>query len=119
VLAGNIDAQMFVILTDVEKVCRNFGKPNEEPLDTVTLEEAQRYMDQGHFSAGSMKPKVQAAILYLTKERRGQVIITSNDSLLKALSGKTGTRIIRTDADKKRVRPEKVDEKRFKRALNI
>ena len=119
VLAGNIDAQIFVILTDVEKVCRNFGKPNEEPLDTVTMEEAQRYLAQGHFAAGSMGPKIEAAILYLTKERRGQVIITSNDTLLKALSGKTGTRIIRTDADRHRVRPEKVDEKRFKRALNI
>jgi carbamate kinase len=119
VLAGNIDAQMLIILTDVEKVSLNYGTPKERAIDTMTMEEAQRYMDQGHFPQGSMGPKVQAAILYLTKERRGQVIITSTDSLLKALGGKTGTRIIRTDADRHRVKPEKVDETRFKRALNI
>ena len=119
VLAGNIDAQMLIILTDVEKVCINYGKKNQSEVDVMTLEEAQRYMDQGHFPPGSMGPKVQAAITYLTKERRGQVIITSTGSLLKALEGKTGTRIIRTDADRHRVKPEKVDETRFKRALNI
>lgn len=119
VLAGNIDAQMLIILTDVEKVCIHYGKKNEAQVDVMTLEEAQRYLDQGHFPAGSMGPKVQAAITYLTKERRGQVIITSTGALLKALEGKTGTRVIRTDADRHRVRPEKVDETRFKRALNI
>jgi carbamate kinase len=119
VLAGNIGAQMLIILTDVEKVSLNHGKKDEERLDCITMKEAQAYHEEGHFPPGSMGPKIQAAILYLKKQRRGQVIITSTDSLLKALKGKTGTRILRSDADKRCVRPEKVDERKFKKALNI
>jgi carbamate kinase len=119
VLAGNIGAQMLIILTDVEKVSINYGKENEETLDIITMTEAKAYLEEGHFPPGSMGPKIEAAIIYLRKQRRGQVIITSTDTLLKALKGKTGTRIIRSDAEKRHVRPEKVDETKFVRALNI
>jgi carbamate kinase len=119
VLAGNIGAQMLIILTDVDNVYLNYGKKDQEKLETITMKEAQAYLGQGQFPAGSMGPKIRASILFLKKQRRGQVIITSTDTLLKALKGKTGTRIIRSDADKKRVKPEKVDDKRFVRALNI
>ena len=110
---------MLIILTDVEKVSLNHGKKNEEKLDCITMKETQAFLEEGHFPPGSMGPKIKAAILFLKKQRRGQVIITSTDTLLKALKGKTGTRILRSDADKRGVRPEKVDETKFKKALNI
>lgn len=119
VLAGNIGAQILIILTDVEKVSLNYRKKDEKKLDLVTMKEAEEYLEQGHFPAGSMGPKIKAAILYLKKQRRGQVMITSTDALLRALKGKTGTRLLRSDADKGSVRPERVDETKFKRALNI
>jgi len=92
-LAEVVDADVFLILTDVERAKLNYGQPNEKDLGTITLSEAKAYLDEGHFLAGSMGPKVKACIRFL--EWGGQkAIITSLDKALEALEGKTGTIIM-------------------------
>ena len=61
-LAKELDADFLIILTAVEKVALNYGKPDEKWLDDVTVEEAKQYVEEGHFAPGSMLPKVQAAL---------------------------------------------------------
>lgn len=92
-LANVLGAELFIISTAVEKVALNFGKPDEEWVDHLTLEEAKaRLAEGGHFAAGSMGPKIQAAIDYL--ERGGtEVIITNPANITRAVAGETGTRI--------------------------
>ncbi|HUT16258.1 MAG TPA: carbamate kinase [Anaerolineae bacterium] len=93
-LAEVVGADVFLILTDVEKAKLNYGKPNEEDVGAITLSEAKRYLAEGHFLAGSMGPKVKACIRFL--EWGGErAIITSLDKAVDALAGKTGTRILR------------------------
>lgn len=89
-LARKIDAELLVILTGVEKVSLNFGKENQKDLDHITLEEAEKYMDEGHFPAGSMKPKIAAAIDFINKGGK-RVLITSIDCIVEAFEGKNGT----------------------------
>jgi carbamate kinase len=92
VLAAEVDADIFLILTDVEFALLNFGKENEKPIRTMTVDEAKRYLAEGHFKAGSMGPKVEAALGFV--ERGGDhAIITSLDKAVDALEGKTGTHI--------------------------
>ncbi len=93
VLARDIQANYLFMLTGVEKVYLNFGKPNQKPLDTITIEEAERYMKEGHFPKGSMQPKIEAAINFL-KEGGETVFITAIDMVKDSIIGKTGTRII-------------------------
>ena len=93
-LAQAINADKFVILTDVEKVYINYNKPDQKALDTITIAEAEAYMDEGHFLAGSMGPKVQAAVRF-AKWNGKEAIITSLDKALDALEGKTGTHIVK------------------------
>ncbi len=91
-LAEVVNANIFLILTDMEKVKLNFGEPNEQDIDKMTINEAKRYLKEGHFLPGSMEPKVKACIQFL--ESSGEkAIITSLDNALKALQGKTGTLI--------------------------
>lgn len=91
-LAEVVNADVFLILTDVEKAKLNFGKPNEKEIDTMTLSEARKYLAEGHFLPGSMGPKVKACIRFL--EWGGErAIITSLDKAVDALEGRTGTRI--------------------------
>ncbi|HNU54186.1 MAG TPA: carbamate kinase [Candidatus Syntrophosphaera sp.] len=93
-LAVNIDADLFVILTGVDKVSVDYGKPSQRDLDMMSMEEASRYYQEGQFPAGSMGPKIKAAIDFL--ERGGkEVLITSIDRIVDAFAGKTGTRIVR------------------------
>jgi carbamate kinase len=93
-LASSLGAEIFMILTDVEKVAINFKKENQRFLDVLTLEEARKYYEEGHFPPGSMGPKVLAAIRFV--ERTGKTaIITSLDKAIDALDGKTGTRIVK------------------------
>ncbi|HRT60026.1 MAG TPA: carbamate kinase [Candidatus Syntrophosphaera sp.] len=93
-LAVNIDADLFVILTGVDKVSVDYGKPSQRDLDVMSMEEASRYYQEGQFPAGSMGPKIKAAIDFL--ERGGkEVLITSIDRIVDAFAGKTGTRIVR------------------------
>lgn len=90
-LAVEIGADAFFILTDVPKVYINFRKPDQKELDIITVDEAQKYLDEGHFSAGSMAPKILAAINFV---RNGgeETIITEATMLGKPESG---TKIIR------------------------
>ena len=90
-LAEQIDADALVILTEVEKVAINWGKPNQESLDHMTLAEAKRYCEEGHFAPGSMLPKVMASMKFVTANPGKKAIITSLDKAIDALNGKTGT----------------------------
>lgn len=91
-LAQAVKADRFMILTDVEHVYINYNKPDQKKLEALTLSEAEGYMNEGHFLAGSMGPKVEAALRF-AKWSGKESIITSLDKALDALDGKTGTRI--------------------------
>jgi carbamate kinase len=92
VLARDIGAATLMILTQVDKVALNYKKPDQRDLDSMTLAEARKYLAEGHFAAGSMGPKVEAAVQFL--EGGGeQVIITSLEKAAGALGGTSGTRI--------------------------
>lgn len=94
-LASSINAEIFIIATAVEKVAINFGKPDQQWLDKLTLAEAQAYLDEGkHFAKGSMAPKVQAAIRYL-ENGGGAAIITNPENIGRALKSETGTWIVK------------------------
>jgi len=89
-LAEIVGADIFLILTDVEKAKINYGKPDEKALGKITFQEAQNYFNEGHFLAGSMGPKVKACLRFL--ENGGQkAIITSLDKALEAFNGQSGT----------------------------
>jgi carbamate kinase len=93
-LAQNIKADLFVISTAVEKVALNFGKPNEQWLDKMTLAEAKAYLAEGiHFAKGSMAPKIQAIIWFLENGGK-QALITNPENIGRALKGETGTWIV-------------------------
>ncbi len=92
-LAKNLGADTFIISTAVDKVMWNFGKPDQKALDRITVAEAKQYMQEGHFAAGSMKPKIEAAINFL--EGGGKhVIITQPHLLEEAIAGENGTHIV-------------------------
>jgi carbamate kinase len=91
-LAKNLKADVFVISTGVDKVAINFGKPDQKSIDKMTVAEAERYLKEGQFPAGSMGPKIQAAIDYL-KNGGKKVIITQPHLIEDAIHGKTGTHI--------------------------
>lgn len=90
-LAEQVDADILMILTEVEKVSINFNKPNQKDLDEVTLAALSDYKDEGHFAAGSMLPKVEAAMKFVRAFPQKRAIITSLDKATEALEGKTGT----------------------------
>ena len=90
-LAENIEADILLILTEVEKVSINYNKPSQENLNHISVLEAQQYMDEGHFAPGSMLPKVKAAIMFAKSGPSHKAIITSLYSAIDALDGKTGT----------------------------
>ncbi|MBQ8917824.1 MAG: carbamate kinase, partial [Oscillospiraceae bacterium] len=90
-LAEQVDADTLMILTEVEKVAINWGKPNQESLDHMSLADAAKYCEEGHFAPGSMLPKVQAAMKFVRTNPGKQAIITSLDKAIDALEGKTGT----------------------------
>jgi carbamate kinase len=92
-LASAIGAETFLILTDVEKAALNYGKDNQVDLDEITVSEAGRYIEEGHFGKGSMEPKILAALRFV-KSGGKTAIISSLDKALPALLGTAGTRII-------------------------
>ena len=93
VLARDVAAEELMILTAVEKVALNFGKPDQRFLNKITVDQAKKYMAEGHFPPGSMGPKIQAAINFL--ESGGErVIITSIEKSGEALDGTAGTVIV-------------------------
>ena len=91
-LAASLQADLFIVLTGVERVSRDFGKPSARPLPELSVAEARRLLAEGQFPPGSMGPKVDAAIRYIEAGGR-EVLITRAESLEKALEGATGTRI--------------------------
>jgi carbamate kinase len=91
-LAEAINAEMLLILTNVEKVYLNYKTPKERPLDNVNLKDLKKYYKEGHFPQGSMGPKILAAIRFL--ESVGEkVIITDVEKGWEAFKGLTGTHI--------------------------
>ena len=90
-LASDLQADTLVILTGVDKVYRNFGKDNQEPIEKMTVAEAKAMMEAGEFEAGTMLPKIEAAVSYLEKVPGGSVLITSMEHVKDALKGKNGT----------------------------
>lgn len=90
-LAEQVDADILMILTEVEKVAINFNKPNQQDLDHISLAEAAQYVEEGHFAPGSMLPKVEAAMKFIRAFPQKKAIITSLDKAVEALEGKTGT----------------------------
>lgn len=94
VLAQSVNADIYLILTDVENARIDYGKPDEKPLGKITVKEAEKYLEEGHFLAGSMGPKVTAAIRFV-KAGGKKSIITSLSNAVNALEGKSGTIIVK------------------------
>lgn len=92
-LAMRLQADLFLISTAVEKVALNYRQPDQRDLDTMTVAEAKKYLVEGHFAPGSMKPKIEACIQYLEQGGR-EALITSPENLARALRGQTGTHIV-------------------------
>lgn len=92
ILASEIQADLFLISTAVEKAAINFNKPNQQWLDHMTLAEAKKYYDEGHFAKGSMAPKIRAIIYYLEHGGK-EAIITNPENLERAIRGETGTHV--------------------------
>ena len=93
VLAEEIGAEILLILTQVDAAYLNFGTDRAKPLGVIGVDEAERYMQEGHFAEGSMKPKIEAAIRFV-KSGGKMAIITSLELAAEALEGKVGTRIV-------------------------
>lgn len=93
-LARQLCADMLIILTAVEKVAINFGKPDQKDLDSLTPEEAREYIDQGQFAKGSMLPKVEAAVQFAQSKPGRIALITLLEKAKEGIAGKTGTRIL-------------------------
>ena len=92
-LASELRAEMYVVLTGVAKVAIDFEKPTQRSVDRLTVSEAQRYLAEGQFPAGSMGPKIEAAIQFVNRGG-GQVLITDVEHLRDALGGREGTLIV-------------------------
>lgn len=92
-LAEDINADILIMLTAVEKVAINFGKPNKMELDKVSVKEMKKFAEQGHFAPGSMLPKVLAGISFVESKVGRKTIITSLDKVNEALKGLGGTSI--------------------------
>lgn len=90
-LAQELNADMLVILTAVDRVMINYNKPNQEEIEEMTVEEAKKYIEEGHFAPGSMLPKVEACLEFVEKSDKGRALITSLEKAAEALEGKTGT----------------------------
>src|SRR5436189_813811 len=93
-LAKIVGVETLLILTDVEKVSINYGKPGQRGLDRMTVRECRRYLDEGQFPAGSMGPKIESAISFLTGAGKIRAVIASLKSAEAALNGTAGTTII-------------------------
>ena len=93
-LANNVNAELFVISTAVEKVALNFGKPDQKSLDKLTVTEAKKYLAEGtHFAKGSMAPKIQAIIRFLEGGGK-RALITNPENIGRALKSETGTWVV-------------------------
>jgi carbamate kinase len=92
-LASELEIPLLVISTAVPQVALNFGTPEQKNLGTVTVDEMQKYLDEGHFAPGSMAPKVTAALEFLRKGGK-EVIITNPENIGDAIANGKGTHIV-------------------------
>ena len=92
-LAKEIDADVLMILTDVEQVSLNYGKADEAPLSHMSVEEAEKYAEEGQFGTSSMLPKIDAALSFLKAGKNRSAIITTMSKAEDAVNGKAGTTI--------------------------
>lgn len=92
-LASQMDADILLILTAVDKVYINYNKENQLAIDNMTIKEAKQYIKEDQFAKGSMLPKIEACINFLENNNKATAIITSLESATDALKGKTGTKI--------------------------
>lgn len=90
-LAEDLDCDVLVILTAVEQVCINYGKPDQKALSALDIDDARKYMAEGHFAPGSMLPKIEAAVKFVESRKGRKAIITSLDKAVEALAGNAGT----------------------------
>lgn len=90
-LALDLNADMLVILTAVDKVCINYNKPDQVELSELTLDDAEKYIQEGQFAKGSMLPKVEACMDFVRKSNGAKALITSLEKAAIALKGQTGT----------------------------
>jgi len=93
-LAALVGADVFIILTAVDRICLNFNKPDQKDLESITVAEAEKYIAEGHFAPGSMLPKVQAACLFASgdsAQQKRQAIVGSLEKAALALKGESGT----------------------------
>ncbi len=93
-LAKELDVDVLFILTAVEKVAVYYGTPKQQWLSSMSIEETKRFISEGHFAPGSMLPKVEAALSFVSKAKNKTTIITLLDKASEALKGETGTRIV-------------------------
>jgi carbamate kinase len=93
-LAHDLGADLFVVSTGVEKVAIHFNQPQQRWIDRMTVTEARRYLDEGHFPKGSMGPKIEAIAMFLAAGGPRRAIITDPPNLGRALAGETGTHVI-------------------------
>lgn len=91
-VAREVKADLFIILTDVDRVCLNYGTPDEEPIGVMTVKQAEEHLSQGQFPPGSMGPKIKAAIEYI-QDGGKEVLITSANHLKASLINRSGTKI--------------------------
>ena len=90
-LAIEMDADLLMIPTGVERVAIRFGRPDQQWLDRLTISQAREYASAGEFGEGSMRPKIEALLRYVTARDGGRGVITNPESMARALRGETGT----------------------------
>lgn len=93
-LAEAVGADYLFILTAVDHVCLNFGTPEQRALDELHVDEAETYLCAGQFGAGSMQPKVAAAVQFVRSGWRRRAVIASLEQAPAAMRGESGTRIV-------------------------
>jgi carbamate kinase len=91
-IAREVKVDLFIILTGIERVFLDFGTPQQRPIDSITVDQAREYLNQGQFPRGSMGPKIESAIEYIQAGGK-EVLITSASHLKAALRKRSGTRI--------------------------
>lgn len=92
-LAEEIDADLLIILTAVEKVAIHYGTPKQIDLSEITVDQAKEYIEEGYFEEGSMLPKMRAAISFASSGKERAALITLLDKAREGIRGETGTRI--------------------------
>lgn len=90
-LAKEIDADVLMIVTSVDNVTLNYGTPEEKPISRMTVDEAKKYMEEGHFEFASMLPKIQASVDFINAGKGRSAVITSLEKARESLAGRAGT----------------------------